>query len=332
MSVDATRVCFLLVDESVNPNKLMSWEEVPLGPIENLEIGQPVRDIFGSLLKLLTAHKEKFDVVGNVSVSIPAEGVFFRNVEVPKMEDKDMQKLILGEIKKTLPVDFSQILFAQNDLGEKHEGMRSFFCVGIQKMLFENYKSIFAKFDLNPYFEIEVFSLARIAKRDNQAKLILQVGKLNTFMIFLDGQIIQDVRLIEVGENEINKIIQKDLNLGFIDVEVLKNNFIKLQENNRLGAKVMDEYLKDFNQKIAKAVTMHILEFEKKQGIELKEILIVGSQSTRKIKKIISDEFDAELKVDHVTEENFNEFTAENFLLEDLKRYAQCFGLALRNK
>jgi hypothetical protein len=36
-----------------------------------------------------------------------------------------MQKLVLAEIKKTLPVDFSQVLFAQNDLGEKHEGRKS---------------------------------------------------------------------------------------------------------------------------------------------------------------------------------------------------------------
>jgi hypothetical protein len=44
------------------------------------------------------------------------------------------------------------------------------------------------------------------------------------------------------------------------------------------------------------------------------------------------DEFDAELKVDFVNEENFGQFVADNFSLDELKRYTQCFGLALRNK
>lgn len=332
ISIDFTRVCFLTIDEAVSPNKILSWQELPLGPIEDLQVGEPVRDIFGSLLKVFTAHKEKFQNVDGISVAIPAEGVFFRNVEVPKIAETEMQKLVLAEIKKTLPVDFSQILFAQNDLGEKHDGMKSFFCVGIQKMLFENYKNLFAKFNLSPYFEIEVFSLARIAKRDDQVKLIIQMGRLNTFLIFLEGQIIQDINLLELGENEINKNIMKDLGLKFEDIEILKQNFGKLLDSNRMGAKVMDEYIKDFYQKLAKGITLHILDFEKKQNVEVGQVIISGSVVSNKIKKIITEEFDAELKVDFVNEENFNEFTADNFLLEELKRYAQCFGLALRNK
>jgi hypothetical protein len=51
ISVESTRVCFLLMDENQNPNKILSWEEIALGPIEDLDIGQPVRDIFGTFVK-----------------------------------------------------------------------------------------------------------------------------------------------------------------------------------------------------------------------------------------------------------------------------------------
>jgi Tfp pilus assembly PilM family ATPase len=332
ISVESTRVCFLLMDENQNPNKILSWEEIALGPIEDLDIGQPVRDIFGTLLKVFTSHKEKFTGVENISVSLPAEGVFFKNVEVPKMADPDMQKLILGEIKKTLPVDFSQVLFAQNDIGEKHDKMKSFFCVGIQKNLFENYKNLFAKFNLNPYFEIEVFSLARIARRDNNQKLIVQIGRLNSFLIFLEGQIIQEVKMLDLGENQINQKVLKDLNIAFKDTELLKKSVEKLEDNGRMGAKVMDEYIKDLNTKIAKAISLHILEYEKKMTVEIKEVTISGTVVSNKIRKTILDEFDAELKVDFVNEENFGQFVADNFSLDELKRYTQCFGLALRNK
>jgi len=332
ISVENTRVCFLVIDESTKPNTIVSREEFFLGPIENLEEGKPVRDLFGSLLKFLTNHKDKLENKKSVSVSIPADGVFFRNVEVAKMTEPDMQRLVLAELKKTLPVDFSQILLAQNDLGERHEKMRSFFCVGIQKTLFENFKTLFAKFNLNPYFEIEVFSLARVTLRDGIPKLIVQVGQTSSYLIFLEGQIIQDVRLIELGANEIHKNISKDLGLSFQDIDTLIKSIDKLQDTGRMGAKILEEYRKDLAKTMAKNITMNILEYEKKQSLEVKEVIISGVEITDKIKKAIIDEFDAELKVDFVNESSFGQFVAENFSLSELKRYAQCFGLALRNK
>lgn len=332
ISVDSVRVCFLIVNENVEPNKIVERQEIFLGPTEDLHPGQPVRDMFGSLLKIFSAHKEKFENIKSVSVSIPAEGVFFKNVEVPSINSADIQKLIVAEIKKTLPVDFSQVLFAQNDLGEKHPNSKTFFCVGIQKNLFEGFKNLFAKFSLDPYFEIEVFSLARIVEADDMPKLVLQVGRLNTFLIFLQGQIIQDVKLLDFGHNEINQNMIKNLDLSFEQTEDLKEGLDKLKEKNRLGSKIVDEYVKEFNQKLAKAATLHILEYEKKQDVEIQEILILGNELLFKIRKIFQDEFDAELKVDFISEENFKEFVAENFTLNELKRYTQCFGLALRNK
>lgn len=332
LSLDSTKINFLLVDEAVEPNKIVYWEEFQLGPIEDLKEGEPVRDVFGSLLKLFTSHKEKLQNIQGVSLAIPAEGVFFKNVEVPKIADADRQKLILAEIKKALPVDFSQVLFAQNDLGEKRENMVSYFCVGIQKMLFENYKDLFAKFNLNPYFEIEVFSLARIVAADDLPKLILQIGKLSTFLVFLKGQIIQDVKLLEFGLNDIVKNLSKNLDLDFGQAQFLIKNLGVLKDANRIGGKIVDEYVKEFEEKIAKGVSLHILEYEKRQNVEIQEVVVSGDLPTVRIKNILQEEFDAELKVEFVTEENFKDFSAENFSLEELKRYAQCFGLALRSK
>jgi len=332
ITVENTRVCFLEIDESVSPNRIVSREEFFLGPIEDLEEGVPVRDLFGTLLKLFTAHKEILENKETISVAIPAEGVFFRNIEVPKLTEADMQKLVFAEIKKTLPVDFSQVLLAQNDLGTRHENMKSFFCVGIQKMLFENFKSLFLKFNLAPYFEIEVFSLARIAARDNIPKLIVQIERVSSYLIFLEGQIIQDVRLLDFGANDINKNMQKDLGLTFSQIETLKNSYGRLQDNGRMGVKIIDEYTKELTKKIAKNISMQILDYEKKQTLEIKEVVISGIEISSKIKKAIVDEFDAELKVDFINERNFGNYVSDNFSLDELKRYAQCFGLAQRRK
>lgn len=332
ISVDFSTVRFLGIDESVKPHKIISWKEVMTGPFEDTDAGKPVKDIYDVLGKILAEEKEMLSLFGSVNVSLSSEGVFFKTLEVPKMEESLMQKNILGEIKKTLPIDFSQVLFAQNDLGEKHENMKTFFCVLVQKTTFEKMKEVFAKFNLDPYFEIETFSLARIPARDEDYKLILQVGKNNSLLIFTHGQIIQEVITLELGDNKINNAIVKSLNLPFPDVLHLRANHDTLHEEARLGGQILDEYVKDFNKTLSKTIALHILEFEKKFAIEIKELIICGSDASSKLKKNIHEEFDAELSVEFVSEKYFDQFTAENFLETDVKKYATCFGLAKRFK
>jgi len=332
ISVNFSSVKFLGIDENQTPHKILVWKEVATGPFEDVEMGKPVRDIYGVLGKVLSQEREILREFGNYSVAISADGVFFKTITVPKMEATDMQKAVLGEIKKTFPVDFSQVLFAQNDLGEKQENTKTFFCVLVQKTTFEKFKEVFAKFSINPYFEIETFSLARIPGRDENYKLIVHVGKDSTYLVFTHGQIIQNVEVLEMGDNKINNAIEKALQLPFRDILVLRQYHGILTEEARLGGQVLDEYVKDFNKALSKAIALHILEFEKMIGVEVKDLIITGSDASSKLVKNIHEEFDAELNVEFVGEKYFDQFVAENFMEDDVKKYSVNFGLAKRVK
>lgn len=332
IAVDFSTVKFLGIDENVAPHKILTWKEVMTGPFEDIDAGKPVKNIYDVLGKILSQEKELLNNFGNFSVSILADGVFFKTISVPKMEPADMQKAVLGEIKKTLPVDFSQVLFAQNDLGEKHENTKTFFCVLIQKSTFEKFKEVFAKFSIDPYFEIETFSLARIPTRDEDYKLIVHVGKNNTYLIFTHGQIIQSVENLEMGDNKISNAIAKALQIPFADILLLRNGHNTLSEEGRLGGQILDEYVKDFNKTLSKSIALHILEFEKMMGVEVKELIISGSDASPKLAKNIHEEFDAELNVEFIGEKHFDQFIAENFVEEDVQKYAINLGLAKRVK
>lgn len=332
ISVDFTKVCFLKIDTAKSPNNLVFWKEVFTGDFEDLPNGKPVKDIFDVLIKILTQEKDVFAGITDVSVSLPADGVFFKTIEVPKMTPENMQKAVLGEIKKTLPVDFSQVLFAQNDLGEKLENQKTFFCVMIQKTMFEQMKNVFAKFGVEPYFEIEVFSLARILERDEKYKLIVNVTKTNTYLIFTFGQIIQEVTVLDMGDNKITEDIEKKLNIPFKDVSHLRERHEELHNEARMGAKVLDEFVNDFNKSLSKAISLSILAFEKEFNTEIKSLTLVGADASSRIVKSIHEEFDAELLVEFISEKYFDSFIADNFLESDIRRFAQCFGLAKRVK
>lgn len=332
ISIDFFAVKFLGIDENVTPHKILVWKEVPTGPFEGVDVYKPVKDIYDVLGKILSQEKELIREFGNFSASISLDGVFFSTVTVPKMEAADMQKSVLGEIKKSLPVDFSQVLFAQNDLGEKHENTKTFFCVLIQKSIFEKFKEVFSKISIEPYFEIEAFSLARIPARDENYKLIVHVGKSSTYLIFTHGQIIQSVEVLDMGDIKINNAIEKALNLSFKEILFLREHHNVLSEEVRLGGQILDEYVKDFNKTLSKAIALHILEFEKMMGVEVKDLIITGADASSKLKKNIHEEFDAELNVDFVGEKDFDQFIAENFLAEEVKKYSVNFGLAKRVK
>lgn len=332
ISIDFCSVKFLGIDESVAPHKIVFWKQVMTGPFEDINAGKPVKDIYSVLEKILSQEKDLLNDYGSFSVSISAEGVFFRTIEVAKIENSLMQKSLLGEIKRTLPVDFSQVLYAQNDLGEKHENLNTFFCVLIQKTVFEKMKEVFAKFNLSPYFEIEVFSLARIPARGDEYKLIVHVAENYSLLIFTKGQIIQEVVSLEIGNNTINDAIVKGLSIPYPDVLNLRESHEVLHEEGRLGGRILDEYVKDFNKSLSKVIALHILEFENKFSTEIKELIISGSSASPKLNRNIHEEFDAELDVNFVSEKYFDQFQAENFLEKDVKSYAQNFGLAKRVK
>jgi hypothetical protein len=122
------------------------------------------------------------------------------------------------------------------------------------------------------------------------------------------------------------------LQINFADAELLKNNILKLENNRRDGAPIIAQYIKDLDTNLSKSLTMYLLEYEKAQGVEVKEVIICGDYVSKKIKKVIEEEFYNNLKVDFVNEGNFGSYDAENFTLDELKRYAQCFGLAKRKE
>lgn len=330
ISIDFSSVKFLGIDQNQTPHKILTWKEVYTGPYENLDAGKPVKDIYTALEKVISQEREMVLSYGDFSVAISSDGVFFKTITVPKMEATDMQKSVLAEIKKTLPVDFSQVLFAQNDLGEKTENNKTYFCVLVQKSTFEKFKEVFTKFSIDPYFEIENFSLARVPTRDEDYKLIVQLGKNNTYLIFTQGQIIQSVERLDMGDNKINNAIEKTLNLSFPDIMLLREHHVTLLEEGRLGGQILDEYVKDFNKTLSKSIALYILEFEKRFGIEVKELIICGSDASPKLVKNIHEEFDAELNVEFVGEKHFDQFIAENFIESDVRKYAINFGLAKR--
>jgi Tfp pilus assembly PilM family ATPase len=105
-----------------------------------------------------------------------------------------------------------------------------------------------------------------------------------------------------------------------------------LTEEARLGGQILDEYVKDFNKTLSKAITLYILEFEKAMAVEVKDLIITGGEASAKLLKNIHEEFDAELNIEFVGEKNFDQFTAEGFLEEDVKKYSVNFGLAKRVK
>ncbi len=332
LSVQSNYVCMLVIDESTDIGNIIYKEEVYLGSYENLSKGQNVKDLHNVLDKVLKEKSELFKKKTGVYVSLPAIGNFFKNINVQKGDHDDMKKLVLAEIKNTLPIDFSQILYAENDLGSLALNTNAFFTVCVQKSNLEKFEKIFKDNNIKASFEIEVFSLARIAKRDEQFRVIIFVNNFYTLLIILHGQIIHDEKILEKGSYEIIDKISKDNDIDVSETYKLVENFEKIKSENRPSHGIIEKYIDNFTRELAKVLSIAIFSFEKKYTLEVKELILAGFGANNFLVKHLQSEFDKSTEISLIGEDNLLRYNAENFKAEDLKRYAQCFGLALKTK
>jgi Tfp pilus assembly PilM family ATPase len=136
--------------------KLLWLEEIFLGPLNAQVKGESVDDIYKVLPAALDKIKDKITEQKNIFVSLPTQGVFFKNISIPKIANGD--KLLEAEVKKVIPIPFEDVLFANNVIWS-NENSETHLCVVMQKEFVSRFEEIFNIYQVKAYFEIEPFSL-----------------------------------------------------------------------------------------------------------------------------------------------------------------------------
>jgi Tfp pilus assembly PilM family ATPase len=329
IAVTSTHINLLQVNTSLHDFGRILWsEEIALGPYESVIAGQPVQNLLYVLPKALNDLKFRIEGQHHVSVSIPSDDVFFKNIHIPNTPDKD--KMIAAEIKKYLPIPMSDIFFATNGL-ESHDSQLNLFAVALPKKTLEGYREVFKNFGVNSYFEIEIFSLARLLPVSDKFEVLVYVAPLVTYLVFTKNGQVYDVKNIPHGEVTFLQNISKVSGLGFEEVHFIRDNAKNLNKNKLQTGVWLQKEKEKFVENLNVEIVHRVMEFEALYSEHVQTILYAAPVDLeRELGLALQTEIDKDVKIISLANMSPKDLGLSSSENKPLSRYTQCFGLAKR--
>jgi hypothetical protein len=284
-------------------------EERFFGPYENLSEGEPVRNIQNAVERALSEMQHRLEGKKNIQVSLPYENVFIKNIQILNIEQKEI--LLQAEIKKYIPIPFSEIMLAKNQINIDGQNRLMYFCVAIQKNIFDKYMSIFKNFGINPYLEISFFSITRFIEAIDNDKynVLFYIDEIRSMVILCKGKVIISIEKINLGSQNIYKNLAKELDISQIDAKLLIEKVEILESEKREIAKVIRDSIFEFNKSIALEITQAHLSFEKYFDLDISNLYLTGDYDFKSINKIIESELKNNLNIKIIDNKNLNRYT-----------------------
>lgn len=308
-----------------NSKKNFSWhEEKFLGPYEGLSEGDPVKNIFTALPKAISEMTHRLEGQEKVKCCISMDGAFVGNITAPKV---DMyQKLLQAEMKKIVPIPFNEVMFASNKVIENSDS-NSYFCLALQKTMYDNYVSIFKSFGLDVYVELQIFSLARFISQDGLFRCVVFINDLDTYIILCKGSMVIDFVTLKSGYNDVVKNLSKNTGLDLLSAKKLVASKDILEKTKRKSAEFVTSATVQFEKEVSQEIFHTIQKISEKYNLKLESILLSGNSDVANIYNNIKIESENGLKIESISLIDFFDIDA-NLSRNEISRYTHCFGLA----
>jgi type IV pilus assembly protein PilM len=196
--------------------------EIPKGTIEGgvIKDEESLVKIIKSAIKSAKGARIKTKYV---AVSLPEEKSFLQIIQMPKMDEKDLELAVSLEAENYIPLPIGEVYLDFNAIPP----VRNYFdnleilMVAMPKKIVDSYISCFKKAGLTPIiFETESESIARalIKKEKNSSPVVLvNVGKDSVNFIIFSGNFVRftcsiPISLNEKTKTELTKQIDKYIN------------------------------------------------------------------------------------------------------------------------
>lgn len=326
---------------------LETYGEIALGPYAGVSVGQATNltpdKISEAIADLL---REANVTTKNAALSIPLRSSLVSLIEMPKVDEKQLQQMIPIEARKYIPVPISEVTmdwwiipkeedryldFVDNEGGKKEKVDKiDVLVVSIHNEVLGHYNQIVKNTGLNAsFFEIEMFSTIRsLIDQSGTPVMVFDMGAASTKLYVVERGIVRTSHIVNKGSQEITLSISQGLGvsvekaeqikrgLGSQDVATQKNIFdiisLSLDYVFSEASSVMLNYQKRYNKSINKVYLTG-------GGVALKDIEIIAKTA---------------FQTDILLGEPFAKVEAPAFLQDVLKvtglDFSVAVGLALR--
>ena len=330
---------------------LETYGELSLGPYAGLALGQvtnlPAEKIAEAIRDVL---KESNVTSNSAGVSIPFKSSLVSLIELPPVEQKQLQEMIPIEARKYIPVPISEVTmdwwvvptefdhdldFVQGVDDENNEIKTEtkkvqVLVVSIHNDVLSTYSTIVKNAMLNTsFFEIEMFSSTRaLLSGETTPVLIFDMGASSTKIYILERGVVKYSHIINRGSQEITVSISKGLNVPFDRAEHIKRN---LGSGTPAEEKDIYEIMSLTLDFIFSEANTVIFNYQRKFNKAISKVILTGGGVAMKgVFELARANFQTEV----VMGDPFNKVESPAFLEDVLKvtglEFSTALGLALR--
>ncbi len=167
-----------------------------------------------------------------VFVSLADFSSFFTTIQMPKMNEREMENAVQFEAKKYIPIPLNNITLDWQIIEElppsKEGGAGGYkvLIVAIANEIIDQYQRVIASCGLELMgFEAEVFSLARaLMGNDRRATAIVDLGARSSTVTIVEEGVIKDSHSLDFCGEQIIAKLTKDLGLDYETARSIKDS------------------------------------------------------------------------------------------------------------
>jgi len=273
---------------------LETYGEIALGPYAGVAVGQATNLPPDKLAEAVNDLFREANVTTKSSaLSIPLRSSLVSLIEMPKVDDKQLQTMIPIEARKYIPVPISEVTldwwvipkeedryldFVDNEGGKKEKEKAEkvdVLVVSIHNEVLGHFNQVVQLAGLDAsFFEIEMFSAVRaLLDKTGTPVMIFDMGAAATKVYVVERGVVRTSHIINKGSQEITLSISQGLGITVEKAEELKRNLGNQDEAMQKNIKEITSLTLDF---IFSESSSVMLNYQKHYNKSISKVYLTG--------------------------------------------------------
>ncbi len=241
-------------------------------------IEDPRVEEYANILKSLL--KEAKVTTKQTTASLPVSYIFHTVLNLPKVEDKEINHIVRAQVKKMLPIPIEEMQLVHQKIPQEKDTKDKtikILVTAAPKSLVAFYTAIFQKAGLElKELETEAFALQRsLVGKDKGTCMVIDIGAERTSFFIMDEGLPMVHRSVNIGGNTVNNILQKNLGINKEDVEQIKQD---LSQIPNIDGQIFKSFIDPVVKEIANSFEIYF-SLSGNQDRKLEKIILTGGSS-----------------------------------------------------
>jgi type IV pilus assembly protein PilM len=224
-------------------------------------------DLKGSL----TTHR--------IAASLPVLHSFSRIINLPMMDDKDINEAVRTEAGQYIPMPLND-LYLDYQLVEKRPDGQDFLVAAAPKKVVDSYLELFNRLGLElACLEPSILSVSRIvqhAQKYDIPTLVIDCGSITTDLIIYNKSVVRVTGTIKFGGEELTKSIMTKFNLSYEEAAKMKRTYgVDPGEKQPEMVSALAQNLQFLASEIKK-ISRYYEERDKDRSVQVEQVVILG--------------------------------------------------------